>query len=660
MGKFILLLWVLTLSVPLRAQFEPQQQNDPFRDTNDNQPKGIVYHEEIPDSVLLPQVVRFHFTPYEVKILHSDHPLSDPTGWQWQDRLNAIDGTYYLRKSLIGQSHLNLYPTLAEGLQWRYQPDINRGYSKYTETVHLYQTQKPFATLAYQSSLKSEYQVHANFTQNILPRWNISFDYDLINPDEIFSNSAVKSHLLDFTTNYYSADSRYQGILGVVWNKQQMGENGGLSDDALFTTGQQTNMAGLPVVSYHAQSLYNDLTIFTHNSYNLVRQVERVREHYTLEVNPDDSTLLDTLYLYDTLSPAPCHVYNAGVLALDVQFERHSRRFTDTTFRDSTATFIYSGRIFWTNDAYPDYRWHNPLKITGGIEPRIVHINEHDSLTYNIYSVTPFARVQWHLWRGTLSGLGQYTFSGSTPGNDRRLEANYRIPIDSVRSIEASAVAEWKAPEFFYFHYHSNGFHWDQPDLDKISVQRFGMQYCHTGVWKVDLTAQHLLHNVWLDEQVRPHQSDGEAWLLQGRLMAHLRFFDWLCVDMQQMVQHSTNEEEVRVPTFASKNSIYADLQLFHRALHAQFGIDVRYHTLFYADAYNPAAGAFYRQNDIKVGNYLWGDVYINLQIKHASIYLKAGHLNAIWEQHPSYFLLPHYPGSQFGLYWGFKWSFFD
>lgn len=648
------------MSIPTWGQFNPQANADPFRDTNDQQPKGIVYHEDIPDSILLPKIVQFHFTPYEVKIIHSEHPLNDPTGWQIQDPLNALDGTYYLSKSLVGQSHINLYPTLGDGLEWRYQPDINKGYRKTPQNIHLFQTQSPFASLSYQSSLNSEYQVHASFTQNIKPRWNFAFDYDLINPYEIFKNSAVLSHLLDASTNYYSEDSRYQGQLGVVWNKMRMGENGGLSNDGLFSTGQQTNMAGLPVVSYTNQRLYNDLDIFTHQSYNLVRQVETVKERYDLEVNQDDSTLLDTIYWYDTLTPNPYHIFNAGVLALDAQFSRQASRFKDSISADSTTTFIYSGRLFWTNDAYPDYKWHNPIKLTGGIEPRVVHINEHDSLTYNIYSVTPFARAQIKLGRGILSGLGHFTFSNDTPGMDRRIETEYRLNFDSLRYIDATAIAEWKAPDYFFFHYHSNGFQWDHSNLDKISVQRFNLLYSHKGLWKIDATAQHISNNVWLDENISPYQSEGNAWLFQARAMSHLRFFGWLCLDLQEMVQHSTDENELRVPLFASKNSIYADLNLFHRALRAQFGIDIRYHTLFYADAYSPAAGAFYRQNDIQVGNYLWGDVYVNLHIKHADIYIKAGHLNAIWEQHPSYFLLPHYPGNQFGLYWGVKWNFFD
>jgi hypothetical protein len=115
----------------------------------------------------------------------------------------------------------------------------------------------------------------------------------------------------------------------------------------------------------------------------------------------------------------------------------------------------------------------------------------------------------------------------------------------------------------------------------------------------------------------------------------------------------------VDVPVWASKNSIYADFTLFRRALRMQVGVDIRYYTAFAPDGYDPATGILFQQ-DTETGDYLWGDAFINLQVKRASIYVKAGHINALWESAPRYFLLPHYPGNRFGLFWGMTWNFFD
>jgi hypothetical protein len=99
---------------------------------------------------------------------------------------------------------------------------------------------------------------------------------------------------------------------------------------------------------------------------------------------------------------------------------------------------------------------------------------------------------------------------------------------------------------------------------------------------------------------------------------------------------------------------------LFNKALELQTGVDFRYHTAFYADAYNPSMAAFYRQNNIEVGNYIWMDIFASLQITHATIFLKLYHINSLWEKNPNYFVIPHYPGQDFTLQWGFVWKFFD
>ena len=108
--------------------------------------------------------------------------------------------------------------------------------------------------------------------------------------------------------------------------------------------------------------------------------------------------LRDTIVGYDTLQPHKPHVYNTGVFALDLQWDKQKYRYTDSTlFHLITAT------LYWTNDAYPDHRWHNPLKLYGGIRPQIAFLR----LDPSIYADTPLA--VWHL------GCGKLPSSTSSP-----------------------------------------------------------------------------------------------------------------------------------------------------------------------------------------------------------------------------------------------------
>ncbi|MBO4600082.1 MAG: hypothetical protein J5641_05025, partial [Bacteroidales bacterium] len=56
---------------------------------------GIVYHEEIPDSTLKAAIFFFYRQPMQVKIMELEHPELTPTGAQFCDVLDGLNGDYY-------------------------------------------------------------------------------------------------------------------------------------------------------------------------------------------------------------------------------------------------------------------------------------------------------------------------------------------------------------------------------------------------------------------------------------------------------------------------------------------------------------------------------------------------------------------------------------
>ncbi|MBR1792875.1 MAG: hypothetical protein IJ764_04470 [Bacteroidales bacterium] len=622
--------------------------------------RGIVFNQDISNEELLGSIFLFHYKPGTIWIDEISQPTLSAEGLNFFDRLDRIDGDYFLSKGGIGLSHYSLYPTLSSGLDWYFQPDINRGYGKTPTSVNFYQVRRPYTVLGYASSLNSEYQIKASHTRNIIPRWNVSFDIDFLNPDEIYANSEAKNSYLDFTTNYYSPDSRYQLYAGLIWQKLRMGENGGVTSDSVFTENSNlTGLSGIPVRSTTNRTLYNQLTLFSHQSYNMARQVDRVITHSRVEAI--DSLTLDTVYWDDTLRPASHKVINAGVIGVDVSWQRWKHLVLDSAGTDSAIFHNLSGDLFWTNDAFPDAKWHNPLKITIGIKPQLVYVNEMDSLTYTMFDLSPYVRLDKTIGRGVATIEAENEMGDNCLNNDRRMALSYFFPFDSLRHLTASLTSQRIEADFFYLHNHGNGLHWDMEDqLKKIETFKGELHYQKSNKIDLTLTANNIKNHVWLSSASMPVQGLSDFWLLQTRIVYHLNLWGWLRYDMQQMVQYCSDEDQMRVPLWASKNSIYTDVQLFKKALTMQVGLDIRYHTKFYADGYLPSAGAFYHQNDVKVGGYLWGDVFVNLQLKRAVIYAKAGHLNSLWESHPNYFILPHYPGNKFGLYYGVIWKFFD
>ena len=638
---------------PRNNNSNPFANDTSHRDST--QIKGIEYHKEIPDSVLRERVFMFHYEPRQVKINELWNPTLDPTAAQFStDRLDGFNGNYYLGKGIVGQPHIGLFPTLAGNLNNDLQPDPNVGYSKRRDNIWLYQTMTPYSRLSYNSSLNKDYQVSVTHTQNVRPGWNIAFNYDLICPKGNYPSSNVKNHYLDATTNYFSPDSRLQATAGIIWQSFNISENGGISDDTYFTNQLQSNRAGVPVQLYNVSSRHRETAVFARASYNLVRQVDSYRQRDSIaprRIN-DTLTALDTSKVTDTISVGKPHVINPGVFGIELNYDRRKRAFADSTLWTEKSAFL-----FWTNDAYPDHRWCNPLKITVGINPRQVS-TVLDSADTTLYQATanPFASVHFTFGRSTLLFDGEIN-SNIGDDFDYHLATGLEIPFDSAGHslFRLNAVFNRETPCLLMeYHAAKAGLTLRQQITNRFETQITG------GEWlDLMLRANHLSHNVWYDSTLTVHEGTRPLWLMQVALSMRFKA-RWLHLDMQQLLQYATDAEQMPVPLWASKNSLYADMHLFSRALRLQVGVDVRYHTPFHSPNYDPYTGIFFHQDETTVGGYIWGDLFVNIQVKRATIYVKAGHLNALWETSPTYLLLPHYPGQKFGLFWGLTWNFFD
>lgn len=674
-------------NAPNNPLYDPENPNNPDSAMN-NQPEGIVFDDDaIPDSVLRSRVFSFERCLRDVKIRHLEHPNLLPTGLHCNDPLSSVEQTPYASLGALGQIHMPLTfnPELST---LTFAPDPLSYYRYKQHPFRLFQTQTPYTLLGYGSSLDKDYQIHIIHTQNIRPRWNVAMLYDLISRDGLYTNSGLTAHYLDISTNYYSKDARYQMQATFTLNSIRQGENGGVVNDT--TCWDYSRESGVPVNMYSAQNRWHDIELNIHQSYNTVRQFDRIREYeITIADSTSDSTQKPkTKTISDTTHAPKPLAFNTGVFALDLSYKRQRRNFYDnqakswfynygvvdsTLFFDSTAHHQLAAELYWTNDAYMQHRWANPVVITGGIRPQIdiVRFANPENKISELY-VSPFASARLHIGKFLLIANAEET-NGPRRLGDYKLDGTLSLDFGNSK-LQISALSEAQSPNIIY--YHNKGvYNWDITSYNKIKLQRIAAEYTYhepdtqsfrrSGIesFKINLSSSLLSDNIWFDSKMRPTQSNASALLLNADIYGHIRM-GWLHLRTHQIIQHSSNNAVVRVPLFASKNSLFADFNLFRNALRAQVGVDIRYHTKFYCDAWNPVLGAFYRQDNVEVGNYFIADLWLTLQVKRATIYLRASHLNAPIEQlaglKRNYFSLPHYPYENFTLYWGLIWRFFD
>lgn len=624
--------------------------------TDTSATKGLIFKEEVPDSVLRAKVFYFHLRRARTWIDTVLNPVLDPTGAHRFDATDAFDGNYYLGKGTLGHPHTPVFFTPPASLHQRLQPGGFDAYEKTAGRLRYFQTLTPYSELAYGSSLDKDYTLHVMHTQNVMPGWNVGLDYQLLNPDGVYASSGATDHQLSATTNYFSPDSRLQASAGVVRQSFTFDENGGLLYDSIFTQRLQSNLAGIPVNLTGAGTRIRTLEGVARVSYSLERQSDTYRERDSLVVvQVDDSTTrIDTVLLIDTILLRRPRVLNAGVVGFELNGERQKR-----VFADSTAWVQRTATLYWTNDAYADHRWRNPLKLTLGIRPHYLRAAI-GADTMRLYSwVDPFARAEVALGRAVLSLDGEARASlNPGEGLDHRLAAAVLWAADSAgyHTLRFAACNRYAAPDVRMLH--------DAAANQSLSLRNSLMQtvsagYAFRDIADVMLRAVHIDGHAWYDTSLTVHQGASDFWLLQARLMCRLAVGP-VHLDMQQLAQYCTDGEQMPLPWLMSKNSLYADVNVFGGLLRLQVGGDLHYHTPYHAPIYHPQTGLFLQQDEQTVGGYLWADVFVDVQVKRASIYVKAGHVNALWETPATYFLLPHYPGQAFGVAWGLNWRFFD
>jgi hypothetical protein len=90
-----------------------------------------------------------------------------------------------------------------------------------------------------------------------------------------------------------------------------------------------------------------------------------------------------------------------------------------------------------------------------------------------------------------------------------------------------------------------------------------------------------------------------------------------------------------------------------------QIGFDTRYNTKYYADAYSPATGLFYLQNEKKYGNYPYIDIYANLRLKRTIVFFKMLNIGTNFLD-GEYITTPNYPMPRSNFRFGLSWLFYD
>lgn len=585
-------------------------------------------------------------------------------------------------------------------------------------------TLSPFTNLTYYKSLNNrngEERFKSYFAINANKRLGFGFNIDYLYGRGMYTDQNTAFFNGNFFA-YYRGD-KYDLHFIFSNNNMKMAENGGIADDRYITDPldmaegkKQYASTDIPTNLNKVWNHNSGYHVFLTHRYNLgfyknnkeknvndsLPQLINLPTDSLINKTPNDS--LRTTEKLDSIDVNPDFVpVTSFIHTLQVDLDKRKYITQD----NSQAQKLYEYNFFGNDST--DLTKRTSIKNTFGISLRegfnkwakagLTAFITHEYRDFTLCDTTGIDdnRIFKHYKENNLSVggellkeqgkllhyriLGELGIAGEDAGQfkvEGKGDLNFRLLGDTVR-LEANAFVKNLNPVFFYRHFHSKHYWWDNTDLSKImrtriegtlhvgklgTTLRVGMENVKNYTY-VDNASVTVTNN---DGKITSYknnaivkQDGGNIQILTAMWQQKLKA-GIFHLDTEVVYQKSSNETVLPLPELSAYANLYLKSALVKNVFNVELGADARYFTKYYAPDYSPVMGQFYLQNPnerIEIGGYPMINVYANLQWKRTRIFVMMYHINQ-GSGDSNYFLAPHYPINPKMLKIGISWNFFD
>ena len=607
--------------------------------------------------------------------------------WQWKrggvypqevplDTLqDGIQNFNLIFKESISNTYLGNFPSPYESnifierdpVQDFYPLTYMRAYLYMPEDSKHFNTTTPYTRLRYYTGGgkgKAENMLDVWHVQNILPFWSAGLRYRTISGDGRYANQKTKVSTFSFFTSYERERWVLSGFLSR--NKGEIEENGGIADryQVVDTVVKAENIP----VNLQMSEVYNNfrnINFQVQGQYNIGKAKELI--------TPVDTSRNDTSYTYpakvvlNIRTEGNRHSFEEG--SINEDFYRHTYIDSSQTNDTYNSKLIEVSAKFVLNE-HPKYKYLPGLYA--GLEFKREKYDQridYDTLsvgsiygtdtymgtflTAGIFNVDTNAALNYDV-QGRLGLLGYYAGNFKIDGYIRQA-----LNKEKTTFLRADANIQLQSVNPFLNHYVGTHDQWEN-DFKAVKTIDIRARYVNQRL-RTDVGASftNIFSHVSFDSTIMPRQTSKAlivftAWAKEVFKAGPVYF------DQRVYVQKSTQEDILSLPTVALYSHNYYQDWLFKHALELQFGIDLFYNTSFYADNYMPSIMQFYNQKVYKTGNYPKVDVFLNLHIKRAQLFVKYEHVNFHLKERGNFFSAADYPINPAMLKFGVQWDFFD
>ena len=525
------------------------------------------------------------------------------------------------------------------------------------EHATFYNTKTPYSNLDYNtggSLHRDEDHVKFLFTVNPKKNFNFGTTLDYIYAPGEYKNQAVQrfagSLFGSFQGKHYSATAVFST------NDLNNYENGGITT----TTDITSPVAGvLPIdipvnINATAYANFKQSQLFYNHQYSIGfdRKIKVSADSVRLEYVP--VTRFAHTIKYDELRK---RYYEPQV----------EKKFYKNTYLPFNHTNDTSAVQTLTNNfslsmAEEFNKWMN-FGLTAFIENELQNYTfNQDTLVSSMLASTTKVGGVLSKQRGKIlryNVLGELSFLGYKAG-DFRLEANlggyFKLWKDSI-SLVANGFVRSDKPSYFLQHYQSNHFRWENDFSNVYRTHVGGTFSIPTRSFALNVSVENITNFISYDSIALPAQFSGNIQVLAANLKLdfHVGRF---ALENNVVYQLSSQPGILPLPNLVLYHNLYYN-DLWFKVLSIQLGVNVRYHSAYYAPNYMPATGQFYNQAVTLIGNYPMMNAYLNMHLKRTRFFIEYYHVNQMFMK-GAYFSMPNYPIDQANIKLGISWNFYD
>ena len=260
---------------------------------------------------------------------------------------------------------------------------------------------------------------------------------------------------------------------------------------------------------------------------------------------------------------------------------------------------------------------------------------------------------------------------------DGEADLNFRLLKDTVQ-LAASGFFHLLDPTFYYTHYHSRHFWWDDDEMDKVTHThiegKFSLQRTRS---RLSVAIDNLSNYAYfattyevyevnsnyqrLNNAAMVRQTSDNISILTASLSQEFQFRA-LHLDTELTYQKTSHPDIIPLPSLNVYANLYLRFKIAH-VLDCDLGADVRYFTHYNAPDFVPGIAQYAvqenKESQVELGGYPIVNAYANFFLKHARFFVMMSHVNYS-SKGGEYFLTPHYPLNQRILRFGVSWNFFN